>query len=197
MNALEILENIAKAIYDNSFDHGLPHVERVLKWTYRIIEAEKLEIDEEILRLSVYLHDIGRVIGEPHGHYSMMIAEELMREIGYNEDYIMRVLNAIAYHSFSFSKHYKIEPLCEEAKILSDADKIDALGIVGLLRVFSYSFKLNRNMQDTLEHFYEKIFNLEKYMHYNFSKRIARVYITRIKLILRALVEEISGVFYR
>lgn len=194
MNALKIIEDLAKAIYDDSFDHGLPHIERVLKWAYIIIEKEKLEINEKILRLSVYLHDIGRVVGEPHGYYSMMIAEELLKEAGYDSDYVNKVLNAIAYHSYSFRKNQEIRPLCEEAKILSDADKIDALGIVGFIRVFLFSSRPSRSVEDILDHFHEKILNLEKYMHYEFSRSIARVYTARTRLLLEMLKGELEHI---
>ncbi len=175
-------------IMDNSFDHGLPHVYRVLDHAYDIVEHEGLEIDRELLETAILLHDTGRLLGEPHAYYSALIARSFLLENNISSEFIEKVVNAILYHSYSYARKHNIKPLSEEAKILSDADKLDALGIVGFLRVFLYD--KNRSLEDIINHFYEKILKLPDLMHYRYSRNKAEFLRNRIIKLLEWFNEE-------
>ncbi len=190
---MKIIELLGKALLGSDFDHGYPHIERVLKWAERIVSTENLPVDRELLKTIVLLHDVGRIIGEPHAYYSGLVAEELLKEFSLDPAVIRRVVNAIQYHSFSYSRNHRIEPGSLEALVLSDADKLDALGIVGFIRVFIYSCRNGRSFEDTLKHFDEKIFKLSGEMKFRYSRLKASELVEKTMRLLNDLLAESRG----
>ncbi len=192
LSRVQLLINIAQTLYGNSFDHGILHVERVLNWAKRIVKYEKLDLKEDILVLTVYLHDTGRFIGEPHAYYSALIAETLLRELRCPDDIVSEILEAISTHSYSYARAKSRPPQSALGRVLSDADKLDALGIVGFLRVFIYGERINRGIDYSINHFYEKIFNLRYKMYYEYSKRVAEKLTERTMKLLNTLRRELQ-----
>lgn len=187
---LELTIEIAKYLYDNSFDHGLPHVERVYKWALRIVESENLQVHASLLKTSVFLHDVGRCIGEPHAYYSALIAEELLKEAGCTSAFIEEVVSAILSHSYSYARSKPAETVL--AKVISDADKLDALGVVGFIRVFIFGDRHGRALRQSVDHFHDKILKLSNLMYYNYSRKVSSVLNERTRLLLRMLLEELN-----
>ncbi|MEM4718344.1 MAG: HD domain-containing protein [Desulfurococcaceae archaeon] len=190
ISKLEILQSIVKTLYDNSIEHGLPHVNRVYKWIIKIVKEEGIDLDPVLLKLTALLHDIGRYIGEPHAYYSAALAEELLKESQCGVDFINQVITAVKQHSYSYSPGLQ-EP-SKLGRILSDADKLDALGLIGFLRVFIYGERRNRSLDYTMQHFDEKILKLPSFLNYNYSRRVARKYVERVRLLLDMLREELA-----
>jgi len=182
------IKSIAEKIMGNSFDHGYPHVMRVLRNAHEIVEKERLEIDIKALDIAVILHDVGRMVGEPHAYYSALIARSLLTLHGFSKDFVEKVDNAIQYHSYSYSREHGIKPLSIEAMVLSDADKLDALGVVGFIRVFT--FNPDRGLDDIIKHFYEKILKLPELMHFNYSREKAIILRDRVLKMLEWLDDE-------
>lgn len=187
---LELITEIARSLYDRSFEHGIYHVERVYKWSIKIIENENIEVDPVNLKTAIFLHDLGRLVGEPHAYYSALISEMLLKEAGCRDSIVEEVVKAIKSHSFSYSKN--IERTNDLGKILSDADKLDALGLIGFLRVFIYSERKGRSLNDTLKHFQEKILKLHTLMNYDYSRRKAVEYTERVRELLSILQGELN-----
>ncbi len=198
LHIIPYIKELVQQLMGNEFSHGYPHIVRVLNWSYRIVEHEKLRnsIDRFILEASVYLHDLGRLIGEPHAYYSSIMAYGILRQYNVPESAIVLIRNAIEYHSYSYSKRNHVEPMSIEAKILSDADKLDALGIVGFIRVFLYSGLHSRGLKETINHFYEKILHLKEYMHFKYTRTIAEKLTLKIEKLLRELSEELGVEYY-
>jgi len=192
LDKIQLLVNIAQTLYGNSFDHGILHVKRVLNWAKRIVKYEKLNLNEDILVLTVYLHDVGRFIGEPHAYYSALIAENLLRELGCSDYVLSEILEAISTHSYSYAKARNTLPQSVLGKVLSDADKLDALGVVGFLRVFIYGERTNRDIDYSIRHFYEKIFSLKCKMYFEYSKKVAEKLTERTKKLLNTLRKELK-----
>ena len=191
-NLLARLEDLVSKAMGNDFSHGYPHIVRVRSIAWDIVDHIGIDIDGVLLDVSILLHDLGRLIGEPHAYYSALFAKSLLQEHGLDKEFIDKVVNAILYHSYNYSRRYGIKPLTEEAKILSDADKLDALGVVGFLRVFHYSWLNGRSFNETIKHFYEKIFNLYKLMHYPYTRAKAIELTNITKETLNRLLSEIS-----
>lgn len=187
---LRIVHLIARSLYDHSIEHGLPHVERVSSWAFKIREAERLDIDHMLLQTAVILHDVGRLVGEPHAYYSSIIADMLLREAGCDDSFINEVRSAIEYHSFSYRRVSNRRSIVGE--VLSDADKLDALGLIGFLRVFIYGDRRGRSLEESLRHFNEKILKLPRLMHFNYSYMIAKQYMERVKHLIKILCEELG-----
>ncbi|QOJ79818.1 HD domain-containing protein [Infirmifilum lucidum] len=175
----------------DDFVHGYPHVERVMRLGEEIA-SEVGNVDMNLLRLAVYLHDIGRRIGEPHAYYSARLAGGILSEWGVGEDVVKLVVNAIEYHSFSYARSRGVKPLSVEAMVLSDADKLDALGIVGFLRVMAYGFENGRSVEESLRHFDEKIFKLKDLLHFDASRRLAEELEARTRTAVSWLAEELG-----
>ncbi len=191
-SVLNASRDLAKSVLGEDFSHGYPHVKRVLRYA-RLIASEVESVDEFLLELSVYLHDVGRALGEPHAYYSALIAKAFLEEFKISPDFLELVVNAIEYHSFSYAKLKKVDAKSTEAMILSDADKLDALGVVGFLRAFYYGWERGRSLEETISHFNEKLFRLKGLLHYECSRRIAEKLEQRMQVILTWLEEEISA----
>ena len=190
---LQIIEEFARKLLGEEFSHGYPHVERVKRIAYDIVEHVDVYIDRYLLTISVLLHDVGRIIGEPHAYYSALISRSYLADLGFNESFIDKVVNAILYHSYSYSRSYNIKPFSEEAKVLSDADKLDALGIIGFIRVFVYNAEKGSNLETIIRHFQEKILKLPSLMHYEYTRKKAEELRKRVVELLLIFSEE-SGV---
>ncbi|MEM0198438.1 MAG: HD domain-containing protein [Fervidicoccaceae archaeon] len=190
-NKIERIERIAKLIYPRHGTHGIEHIERVLAIALRIAEAEEDEVSEFILRASCLLHDSSRrKSSRNHAEESAALAGEILRGMGVEEGKVKRVLEAISSHSFS----EKREQSSIESKILSDADKIDALGAVGVARVFQYAGEMGRTIEESIEHFREKILKLPEEMHTELGRKIANERALFVKAFLEQLERELGGV---
>ena len=76
-----------------------------------------------------------------------------MQDLGYNKEKIEKIIGAIISHSFT----KKVKPNSFEAKILSDADKLDAIGAVGIYRAAMFCEEHERSIKDFITHFHEKL----------------------------------------
>ncbi len=147
-----------------SHDNG--HVERVMKLAVYIARMEGADV--EVVKRSAELHDIARD-SPNHAIESAKVARDILRGEGYDEDFIERVVHCIESHSFSSG----VKPKTLEAKVLSDADKLDAIGAIGVARAFMFSGEKGRSIEDTLKHFEEKLLKLKDLMYTETAKKIA------------------------
>ena len=118
--------------------HTLDHIQRVWQTAIRIAAEEK-DVDVDILKTAVLLHDIARGKEDldksgktDHALLGAEIAGEILKQMQYPEDTIRKVQHCIQTHRFKGGR----EPVSIEAKILSDADKLDAIGAIGVARAY-------------------------------------------------------------
>ncbi len=169
---IERTKEYARHFFEREGTHGFSHVERVFNLCLHIGKEE--EADLEVLALASLLHDVARPLEsagrvEDHAVEGARIARHFLRSIGYPEEKVKEVAHAIEAHRFSRGP----EPETLEAKILSDADKLDAIGAIGVARVFMYSGEHGRSIEDSLAHFEEKILKLKDLMYTKTAKRLA------------------------
>jgi putative nucleotidyltransferase with HDIG domain len=114
--------------------HDFDHVLRVLALAERIGRAEGADL--EIVRTAALLHDAGREGAEAQGLDHAAFAAARAREIltGQPREKVEAVAHAVAAHRFRAEP----EPVTLEAQVLFDADKLDAIGAVGVARAFAY-----------------------------------------------------------
>jgi uncharacterized protein len=177
---------IIDAHFPDSLAHGREHVLRVVvsckEIANSIMTEEGRRIDHDVLLAAAYLHDVGRLsdmmplaravppASEPHATRSVAFAREILRSMGgFPAVKIPAVEQAILAHSFSLGE----QPGSIEGMILSDADKLDALGAQGIIRTVAYSVEQKRSLKDTLDHFNEKILKLKDLLYTAPAKRIA------------------------
>ena len=84
-------------------------------------------------------------------------------------DYICDVINGV-----SFSKNRGVSPKTLEGKIVQDADRLDALGAIGIARTFAFGGERKRSIQDSVQHFYDKLLLLKDEMNTQEGKRLAQ-----------------------
>ena len=116
--------------------HDLAHVQRVVAWARRLACAEGAAL--EVVVPAAWLHD---VVAVPKDSPSRSQASRLaaraaaawLLEVEYPERHIEDVAHAIEAHSFSAG----VEPRTLEARVVQDADRLDALGAVGVARLYA------------------------------------------------------------
>jgi len=130
--------NIWKAAKKELSDsaHGIDHTKRVYGLCQRLAPED---VDTDVLLLSALLHDIARKEEDEddtgrvdHAVLGAKKAEKILEEKGYEKQTIEPVKHCIRAHRFRSNE----KPETIEAKILSDADKLDAVGAVGIARMF-------------------------------------------------------------
>lgn len=181
--------------------HDFQHTMRVFYLSERIGREENADL--EVLLASALLHDAGHSQPGDHAENSTKIAEEILKELDFPKEKIKKIIYAISVHRYTRGEI----PETIEAKILQDADRIDALGAVGIIRTFSYGnrnlyntedpfYKTNRKLNDkkySLDHFYQKLLKLPSLMHTETGRRTAE---ERKKFMLKFLSELEKEIFH-
>lgn len=189
MTTIDSIKNDVKEIIDSDPAHDFEHTMRVYKNVQKICKKEKA--NEKLILCAALLHDI---ISYPKSDkrsilssiHSTKKAKQILKKYNFSKEEIMIISDAICTHSFS----QNTVPITIEGKILQDADRLDALGAIGIARVFATGGYLKRqfyNSDDpfckirqpddtlwTLDHFYKKLLNLESLMNTKSGKLEAK-----------------------
>ncbi len=131
---------------DEDGAHDLSHFHRVWAVARRILEQHP-EADALTVMAACYLHDL---VNLPKNHPERHLASrqaaqkatDLLTAAGFPADLLPGVAHAIEAHSFSAN----IAPTTPEARIVQDADRMDALGMIGLARMFYTSGRMGRSL---------------------------------------------------
>jgi uncharacterized protein len=180
-----------KALSGEGTGHDWWHIARVRNNARCINATEKA--DSFIIELAVLLHDVGdrKVIHQEEDDYS--IAENFLKKQKVSPEVIAHVMFIIQNMSFSKSLNNKKEHASKEFYIVQDADRLDAIGAIGIARVFVYGGSKGRPMYDptkkaqkidttknyrklqssTFHHFEEKLLLLKDLMNTRTAKKIA------------------------
>ena len=203
MIQLESLKKIAKKKLENNDPaHDFEHIMRVYRNAERICKTESG--NKKLVLSAVLLHDIIKNKNQKNSsEKSAKLAEKILKENHFSPDEIMIISDAITEHSFSKGRI----PSTPEGKILQDADRLDAIGAIGLARVFSFSgshnrpfydpedpFSKNRNFNDNkwaLDHFFKKLLKLEQKMNTKTGKLLAKKRTKILKNFLKEMKHEI------
>jgi uncharacterized protein len=202
-----LLEEVRPLYADADPAHDFSHVLRVCRNAMLI--GEKEGADMQVLLLSALLHDEGSgskvAKGSDASTRNLKTAEDFLIKKGISKDVMGKVLYAVEVHSFSRG----IKPETLEARILQDADRLDALGAIGIARVFLTGGSLKRELYNSddpfcshrepddkkwnLDHFYSKLLKLESGMHTGAAREMARDRSTVMRRYLSDLRMEIEG----
>lgn len=192
-NQIEI-ENFAKSHYKQDDLHGIGHVLRVLRLAQYIHQYEGGK--KEILESMVWLHDIGRKYEmeqkQNHALISVKMAQDYLSKIGISIEIIEYITKGIYAHSYSLGK---LKPESIEAQILSDADKIDAIGAVGIFRACVYQSDKPQGIKLMLTHFDEKLIRLQDLLILETSKNLGKIRTERITRFKKEIQEEVFDHF--
>jgi uncharacterized protein len=183
------VKNYAMVNSEQDDIHGYQHVQRVYDLCIKI--SKELKVDLKILKTAALLHDIGRIKEKTyqfkvnHSNISAELAKTFLDSLSayYSNEEKEQIIHCIRSHSYSSI----IKPNSLEAKILSDADKLDALGAIGLYRTIGFTVKNKGGLKEIIMHLEDKILNLPKLLYFDISKRLAE----RRKKIINEFYEEI------
>jgi uncharacterized protein len=139
----------AEACFDDaSGSHDWEHTLRVLRLCETMGRAENADMD--VLRTAAYLHDIGRVFQDSsngevcHAEKGAQMAGPLVEKLPLTDAQKQNVIHCIRSHRFR--NHH--QPATIEAKILFDADKLDAIGAVGVARAFLFAGEVGARLHN-------------------------------------------------
>ncbi len=181
--------------------HDYSHIMRVYKNAEMIAKHEKANL--QLVLAAVLLHDIVQFPksderSKTASISSAQLAKKILAKYGYAKKEIQIISDAIRDHSYSRNK----TPKTLEGKILQDADRLDALGAIGIARTFVVGGTENRPIYNgldpfckkrkpddtswTVDHFYRKLLLLEKKMNTEFARKEAK---RRTKMMKKFLFE--------
>ncbi|MFL6344207.1 MAG: HD domain-containing protein [Nitrososphaeraceae archaeon] len=209
INLEQIMRTVQLLLHNQSPAHDFQHISRVYK-NAELISKQEESVDLDIVLAAALLHDL---VVYPKGSSktinsaddSAEIAKKILLEYkNYPREKIEKVADAIRTHSYS----KKLIPRTLEGKILQDADRLDAIGAIGIARTFSVGGSENRSLynptdafceterqlddtQWTLDHIKKKLMILKNSMHTKTAKKIAEERTEFMELFLNQLRKEI------
>ena len=186
----DALEFVRNTFNDDYSGHDYFHTLRVYKMAARIAEQENANLI--IVQLAALLHDVDDIKLSPETYANKNKAVDFLRTHGISEEMIKTICNIIG--EVSFKGTDSITPETIEGKCVQDADRLDAIGAIGIARTFAYGGSHNRIIHDpeikptvnmnadkyqnhistSINHFYEKLFQLKDLMNTDTAKKIAK-----------------------
>lgn len=160
----------ARALFaGNAGGHGADHALRVYRLALRIARQEG-NCDMEVVALAALLHDADDPkLFQTRDNEN---ARRFLRENGVGEEKtekICRIINGV-----SFSRNRGRRPDTPEGRAVQDADRLDAMGAVGVARTFAYGGEHGRSLTDSVRHFYDKLLLLQEELNTPAAREMAR-----------------------
>jgi uncharacterized protein len=195
MNKSEILNNTVEIVKQKLIDaeagHDWFHIERVWKNARKIAQTENCDIF--IVEIAALLHDIAdSKFNDGNEEIGPETAKNILESLNLDEESINNVVQIIRNISFKGGHKYS-DFNSVELQIVQDADRLDAIGAIGIARAFNYGGFKNRTLYDpeikpdlnmskeaykkgaapTINHFYEKLLLLKDLMNTESGKKLA------------------------
>lgn len=206
----QALEYVKKMFENEYSGHDYFHTLRVFKMATHI--AQKENADVEIVQLAALLHDVDDFKLSPETYAQKTNARSFLQVNQVDKETIEKICQIIG--EISFVGKDSVIPQTLEGKCAQDADRLDAIGAIGIARAFAYGGNHNRVMYDpdvkphmnmgkeeymnhkstTINHFYEKLFLLTKLMNTQTAKEIAGERERYMKAYIAEFMDEWDGV---
>lgn len=195
--------------FENEFSgHDYFHTLRVFKMATHIAQSEGANV--EIVQLSALLHDVDDRKISPETHQTQVNARDFLSSNGVDNDTVESICQIIREISFAGNDAL---PTSLEGQCVQDADRLDAIGAIGIARAFAYGGNHNRRMyhpdiepnlnmtkeeyrkseSTTINHFYEKLFKLTALMNTQTAIQIAKEREAYMKEFVAKFLDEWEG----
>lgn len=187
----QTIDFVKKELEGAEAGHDWFHIERVYKNVLHLLKTE--QADEQVVLLGALLHDIAdskfhegdETIG-PKKAYDFMSTIEIPEDV---KKHVVQIIENISFKGGNFEKNFR----SKELEIVQDADRLDAIGAIGIARTFNYGGFKNHPLYDpaikpnlqmskdeykkhqgtTINHFYEKLLLLKDLMNTETGKKMA------------------------
>ena len=163
--AVEYVQELFRSNYGG---HDAEHTLRVYGNAMLLAEKEK-ECDTEIVALAALLHD-----ADDHKLFhteNNANARTFLQKHGIGQGKADRICAAI--NSVSFSQNRGRRPETLEGQIVQDADRLDAIGAIGIARTFAFGGEHGRPLEDSIRHFHEKLLLLKDELNTGSARDLA------------------------
>lgn len=211
---MEIVEKCIEYVRDyfknDSSGHDFYHTLRVFKMAKHIAINEKA--NEKIVMLAALLHDVDDIKLSPQTNHNKANARKFLLDNKLNIETINQIIDII--NDISFKGVESVPSKTLEGQIVQDADRLDAIGAIGIARAFTYGGNHNRVMYNpeekprlnmtekeyrshvstTINHFYEKLFYLKDLMNTKTAKQIAISRELYMKEYIQKFLKEWDGI---
>lgn len=188
-NIIELARAYVKNKFENEYSgHDYFHTLRVFNMATNIAKSEGADL--EIVQLAALLHDVDDRKISPQTYEKQTNARSFLKLNSVDDIRIESICQIIREISFGANDS---APTTLEGKCVQDADRLDAIGAIGIARAFAYGGNHNRHIyhpeikpqlnmtkeeyvkseSTTINHFYEKLFKLADLMNTNTAKSIA------------------------
>ncbi len=196
--------------------HNIGHLKRTMNYALYLQKREGG--DREVVGVSAFIHDIHRILSTQKGRWvspkeSLPVVEEFVNDLDLSDAQKAHILHAIEHHEeYSFGKD-KVAVDDIESKILQDADNLDTIGAIGIVRCFQYGFAhdmptyttevpLYRNEfsegkhdVSSIHHIYNKLLRLGSYMNTQTAKELAKEKTQFMEEFCKRFIDEFEGNF--
>lgn len=187
----QTIDFVKKELEGAEAGHDWFHIERVYKNALHLLKTE--QADEQVVLLGALLHDIAdskfhegdETLG-PKKAYDFMSTIEIPEDV---KKHVVQIIENISFKGGNFEKNFR----SKELEIVQDADRLDAIGAIGIARTFNYGGFKNHPLYDpaikpnlqmskdeykkhqgtTINHFYEKLLLLKDLMNTETGKKMA------------------------
>ena len=167
----------ARSIFEgDASGHDFDHTLRVFHTATRLAEEEGADL--QTVQLAALLHDVDDRKLSPETYEGKLRAVKFLQENGVSQEKIEEIVDIISRISFSAKM---APPESVEGQCVQDADRLDALGAIGIARTFAFGGSRGRRMHDpegkdanaSIQHFYDKLLLLKQSMHTPTGRRMA------------------------
>nr|WP_254149958.1 Mn(2+)-dependent (deoxy)ribonucleoside pyrophosphohydrolase [Bacillus subtilis] len=187
---------VQSILTDESSGHDWNHVSRVADLAAYIGEKEKADLF--IVETAALVHDLIDVKLPDTVRLSVNEVYDQLVFFGVGKENADRVIHIITRMSFRDREKLAKEPLSIEGKAVQDADRLDAIGAVGIARAFMFAgangHSLYGDDQSAYSHFFHKLLRLKDMMNTDTARELAEERHNFMLQFVRQLEKEISGI---
>lgn len=184
--ARRLEEEVTARLKGEPSGHDPAHAFRVRRLAAAIADA--VGADSEVVEAAALLHDVGQAAGRPgHAQRGASLAAEILAECGFPGEKVPAVAACIEHHHWRPGRAGDPPEPTPEYQAFADADRLDALGAIGIARAFAFGGAHRRPIwapeagatgagpygASSIHHFYEKLLRLPGDMYTEPGRRLA------------------------